>query len=625
MKLRISWLTCAACLGSALNAAVSSPDQLLPGDTLAVFSVPDCAAAGAAWKDQALVRLWNDPAVRPFREKFEQQWGKEVSGPLEERLGLRLADQLELFRGQLTFALVGNGWPQATGKKPGWLLALDTRDREAQLTARLAAWKTNLTEAGRKVRPEKIGESEFSVISLHRDDLAGAPGTDGGSRAGEDGGIEVWFGQSGSVLWLGDQRQVLEQALARQAGNAGSALKSNPDFVSAFEAGLGSAQAYGWVHLQPLVRFASNLAASGGSDDGAMGLLDPSKLLPALGLRDLRSLSFSMSSSTGGMTAELRMGIPESSRTGLFKMLLPGRKPAGPPAFVSSEITRFQRLRVDLKESWSALEGTVYSILPTARSVVELMFQSVGKDQDPNYDLRRELIGNLGDDVMILEPGPTTNKLDRLDSASTLILIGTASPDKVAGALRTLSALLPPPMNLLREREVDGRKVYSLALPGDDGAGAGAPTKWFSFGAGAGYLALSGDSGLLEEFLRGSDPRGKPLSDREGLREAAVQVGGMDNGWFGYEDDRAVAQSMIEALKRDAGSIEGMLAFTPAGEALAKSGGLKAWADFTLLPPFEQIAGYFHFTVYGLDLRAEGFSYRMFSPTPPPVVHSPSR
>ena len=164
-----------------------------------------------------------------------------------------------------------------------------------------------------------------------------------------------------------------------------------------------------------------------------------------------------------------------------------------------------------------------------------------------------------------------------------------------------------------------------LFRSGDAGPGAGVPTKWFNFGAGSGYLALSGDFALLEEFLRGSEPQGKPLSELDGLRAAAAQVGGMDTGWFGYENDRAVAQSMIEALKRDAGSIEGMLAFTPAGEALEKSGGLKAWADFSLLPPFEQIAGYFHFTVYGLDLGAEDFSYRMFSPTPPSAAHSPSR
>jgi hypothetical protein len=103
----------------------------------------------------------------------------------------------------------------------------------------------------------------------------------------------------------------------------------------------------------------------------------------------------------------------------------------------------------------------------------------------------------------------------------------------------------------------------------------------------------------------------------EGLNEAAMKVGGLGNGWFGYENDQAVAQNIIDTLRTDSATLERMLALTPAGEALGNSGGLKAWADFALLPPFEQIAEYFHYSVYGLDLRAADFRYRMFSPTPP--------
>jgi hypothetical protein len=269
-----------------------------------------------------------------------------------------------------------------------------------------------------------------------------------------------------------------------------------------------------------------------------------------------------------------------------------------------------------LRGAWSALEGAVYSILPTARSVVDLMFQSVGKDADPNYDLRSELIGNLGDDVIFVEQRPATNSLAALNRAPSLILIGSKAPEKVAGALRKLAVFLPPPMNALRSRDVSGHTIYSLELPeqaGADSAGA----RQFNFGAGGGYLAMSGDMALLEGFLRGSSPGGDPLSAVEGLNAAAMKVGGLGNGWFGYENDQAVARSIIETLRTDSATLEGMLAMTPAGESLGKSGGLKAWADFELLPSFEQIAGYFHYSVYGLDLRAEDFRYRMYSPTPP--------
>jgi hypothetical protein len=616
MKLLLSLAIGASCLGSISNAAVPTPEQLLPADTLAVITIPDYTAARSVWKDQALVRLWRDPALLPFREKLERKWRDEVLAPLETQLGMRVAEQAQLPQGQWTMAVVANGWPGTAGKTPGWLLAIDTREQAAQLTERIAQWKARLTEAGREVRVEKLGDNDFSVITVGGAGLAALLRTrpdDGSERTSE-----VWFGQSGSVLWAGDQKEVLAQALNRQAGNGETSLLANPDFAAAHAAGMGSAQAYGWVHLKPLIDFVAKLAlAADGADSGAMALLQPSKLLPALGIQGLRSLSFTLDTAPAGTTAAVRVGIPESARTGLFRMILPGRKDASPPAFVSAEVARFQRLRVDLQGTWAALEGAVYSVLPTARSVVELMFQSVGKDTDPDYDLRRELIGNLGDDVVLLDIRPVTNNLEALPTGPSLVLVGAKSPEKIASALKTLAALFPPPMNALRQRQVAGHTVYSVELPQEPGDSGAAAPPVFSFGAWTNYLAMSGDLALLERFLQGSALTGNPLSAVAGLEEAATMVGGMTNGWFGYENDQAMAQSIIDTLRQESAAIEQMLALTPAGEDLEKSGGLRAWVDFTLLPPFAQISKYFHYSVYGLDWETEGFSYRMFSPTPP--------
>ncbi len=618
MNVNLPIMVLAVFFGSVLDAAVLPPDQLLPADTLATIAVPDCADACSEWKAGAMVKLWSDPAMQPFRANFTNQWQHEVLDRLEQEWGVRPADYAPLLQGQLTLALVANGWPATPGKRPGWLVALDVRDHEEELTNQLSAWRAKLTESGRTLRTEKIRDAEFTGISISEGELRNALSAGGKSNTGAVRPIEIWFGQSDTVLWLGDQRDVLEQALARQAGNGEAALKSNPDFSTAYEAGMGSAQAYGWVHVKPLVDYVlSRESSADGSADGAMGMLQPSKILPALGLQGLRSISFNLSSAAAGMTAEVRVGIPASARTGLFKMILPDRKDAGPPNFVPADTCRFQRVRVDLREAWQALEDTVYAILPTARGVVDLMFQSVGKDQDPNYDLRKELIGNLGDDVMVIEQPPTTNSLAGLSEAPSLYLIGSPAPAKVAGALKTLAGLLPPPMNNLRQRDVDGHTVYSLALPEGSEATPGAPKRWLSFGAAADYLALSVNAGVLESYLRTESPGDKPLAAIDGLKAAAAKVGGTGNGWFGYENDRIMAKAILEALKENSSTLDHILSATPAGAALAKSGGLKAWADFSLLPPFEPIAGYFHFSVTGLEQRAEDFSYRMFSPTPP--------
>jgi hypothetical protein len=118
MKLRLSLIVCTVCLGTMSDAAVPGPDQLLPADTIAVVTIPDYTAARSVWGEQALARLWNDPALRPFREKLDGKWRSEVLTPLEERLELRLGDQTRLLQGQLTVAIIANGWPKFRGNIP---------------------------------------------------------------------------------------------------------------------------------------------------------------------------------------------------------------------------------------------------------------------------------------------------------------------------------------------------------------------------------------------------------------------------------------------------------------------------------------------------------------------------
>jgi hypothetical protein len=78
-------------------------------------------------------------------------------------------------------------------------------------------------------------------------------------------------------------------------------------------------------------------------------------------------------------------------------------------------------------------------------------------------------------------------------------------------------------------------------------------------------------------------------------------------------------RATLETLKKDSDSLERVLGLTPLGPLLNTKGGhgLKDWTDFSLLPSFESIAKYFHFTVYAGSANADGLSYKVFSPTPP--------
>jgi hypothetical protein len=259
-------------------------------------------------------------------------------------------------------------------------------------------------------------------------------------------------------------------------------------------------------------------------------------------------------------------------------------------------------------------------ISPQMAGGLKFIMDSAGKDKDPNFDLKRELIGNLGDDIISYQRKPRGSTFADLNSPPSLYLAGSPNAEKVVTALKSLVSLLTGAGNPPKEREFLGRKIYTLALPSmpsPDGS-AGAPHN-LSYAAGAGYVAMSTDEAMLENFLRSSESSGKALRETAGLADAAQKIGGMSTGLFGYENAGETMRGILDALKNDSSSLEKMLGMMPLPPKFsAKDGkGLKDWLDFSLLPPFDQISKYFHFSVYTGSANADGLSYKVFSPTPP--------
>ena len=93
---------------------------------------------------------------------------------------------------------------------------------------------------------------------------------------------------------------------------------------------------------------------------------------------------------------------------------------------------------------WNALEKTLVEISPQFGGFFKLMFDNAGKDKDPNFDMRRELVGNLGDDFITYQKNPKGNSLAELNSPPSLFLIGSSNAEKLAGAIKMVASLLPP-------------------------------------------------------------------------------------------------------------------------------------------------------------------------------------
>jgi hypothetical protein len=166
-------------------------------------------------------------------------------------------------------------------------------------------------------------------------------------------------------------------------------------------------------------------------------------------------------------------------------------------------------------------------------------------------------------------------------------------------------------------------------MPFAAGAGAGASSlpRTLHYAPSGGYLACSTDAAIIEEYLRSSESQGKSLRDTPGLADAAQKVGGPGSSLFGFENDSQVMRYVVDKLRKapaSANPFASLGTLSGAAGMAAPDADLRAWLDFSLLPEFDKIAKYFHFSVSGLSASTEGINYKIFSPTPPALRNSPA-
>lgn len=617
------------------RAEILPAEKLLPKDTLLMFTIPDASRLRASLANSSQGQLWDDPAIKPFREKFTKKFSEEIVAPLEKEFGVKFADYEGLVQGQVTIAAVQNGWQGNTNEEPAVVFILDSKDRTEQLKKSLGDLKKKWTDSGKKFKTDKIRDIEFTTLIVANDDLAKSlektfPSF-GGAKPGDaadkpDGDqppkpaskTEVTVGQVESLLIIATSPKVIEKLLIRMSGGLVPTLLEDPVYEANHNALFRDAQAFGWANAKAFIEIVNKqLKVDAAPENPLMPGAD--KLMSGLGINGLKSLAFSYRDTAEGSLVQFFVGVPESGRLGLFKILAADAKPSGPPEFVPTDTVKFTRWRLDVQKAWNSLEAMLTKISPAAGGAFKLIFESAGKDKDPDYDLRREFIGNLGDDIISFDKPPRTPTVADLSSPPSLTLLGSPNPERLASAIKVLMSTLGQGAGGLKDREFLGRKIYSLSLPGAVPGPDGQP-KMFSFVGSGGYVAMSSDVALLEEYLRSSENKPKPLSEMPGLADATQKVGGMNSGLFGYASHSGEMKAWMEVMKKDSAGLDALLGLGALAPTAASGDGakkLKEWFDVSLLPPYDAIAKYFHFSVYGGSFTPDGFLMKVFAPIAP--------
>jgi hypothetical protein len=611
-------------LGAA--ASVLPPDQLLPDDTLALFTIPDFSKLRDIYNTSPQLQLWSDPAMKPFRDKFTDKLKSQFINSLEHDLGVHLDDYTSLPQGQITLALVQNGWQgdsDAT-KMPALLLLVDTKDKNSQLKTNLASLTGKWVDSGRTVKTEKIRNLDFSVISLSSNDV---PETIkkavGGQNGDADSGDKpadaskalkptLYIGQAESLLIVGNSPKVIEKVLAAMSGGDVRTLGQVPAYAANRDAMFRDAPVFGWVNAHALVEIGKHAAGNSSQSDPS-----PAKIFAALGLDGLKTLAFSYQFSSDGARGNFLIGVPEDGRTGIFQLLTGVAKDCQPPAFVPADVVKFQRWRLDGQKVWDDLRKIVGDISPQGLGGLDFALSSAeakAKEKDPDFDLKKNLFGNLGDDFITYQKPAKGDSLADLASPPVLYLLGSPHPEQLAGALNSLLVLVGQE-SAPTSRDFLGRKIYSMPLPSPGMPTAG--TNQLSYVSSGGYLAITTDTSMIEEFVRSGDSQAKSLRDTPGLDAATEKVSGPGMSLFGYSNDSETVRLLLGVLKKDSAT-GGLGGLAPVAMAMGMGNtSIKDWIDTSLLPDFSQISKYFSFSVYSGSATPDGLSFKVFAPMHP--------
>jgi hypothetical protein len=617
----------------SVSAPIPPAEKLLPDDTLLVVTTPDYPRLCSLWSQSPQARLWDDHALKAFKDNFIAKWSDDITKPLESDLDLDIHNYAEMAEGQVTVAVMRNGGREGEPDTPGLVLMIDVKGRITPLRSMLAGLRKKWVDAGRVVRAEKIRDCEFLLVNLSTNDaphtirqflpfaaptpplLSGAPSAQTPAKS------ELVIGRADSLLIIANSLKAAEKVVARLSGTGAPTLAD----VAAYHANqvtlFRDAPIYAWLNTKSLNNSAEAKPQAIGTPDLPASPAS-GKYMAASGVIGIQSVAIALRSSPEGTLLQVNLSSPEVMRQSLFKLPPGEARDCSVPSFVPGDAVKFERWRVDGQQAFAAFEKFLAEISPQAAGGITAILDLANQNarlKDPNFDVRKNLIGNLGNDLIMYDKAPRSMAPNDLDSPPGIILLNSPNPDQFVAALQSVLIFMSAQAEHPDEREFLGRRVLSVSLPPiaiPFFETKPHPARTIHYASSGGYVAISTDVSMLEEFLRRTENQGRPLRETAGLNEAAQKVLSPDTILFGFENQAETFRGKVEQWKS-----QGTAKTAPPNLPLPAFGtpdkSVRDWMDFSLMPPFDNISKYFHFGVYSFSAGVDGFTYKYFLDSPP--------
>jgi hypothetical protein len=503
--------------GRARADAATVPLVNLVGDDASlVVYVTDMPALVKTWPGTPWMKMWHDGQVQkyfaPLRGQMKvDEWDERCKA----NTGCTVAGLLDFATGEAIFVMPDLGAVIAAAKDktdPPLLVAVEIGGNKSKIEKLIADG-----EARDKEKKFTETTEDFDGVTLHIMGEA-APNATKPQHPG------VWA-IAGGVFYVSPSKDFLQQTLAaaRQGGHDNALGKS--DGFMQMRRRAGDAQLILYANLKAMYpaaqkAIAEQKEAKSAGQTPAMSPFDPTTILHALGLDAANE--FYLTAHVGETSTDINSGFTYSERRGLTKLAEYTEGAPPRPQFVPGKCFSVLSVRGSVKNFYATFENMLNDISPIFAGMYQGYLKSF--NDRLGIDLKRDLIGNLGDQLIVAsaldDAAPEDAPLDQ--RLKQLWAISLENDPAFTAAMESLKRGLygEAADKVFEKRAYLGHNIYTFAPPQPPEA-EGAPPRpagqAFSYAV-ADHWVFLGSAALIENALQGLGGKQASFWDKDEVK-----------------------------------------------------------------------------------------------------------
>jgi hypothetical protein len=489
--------------------AATPPERVLPDSTIFLLKLNDTKNFREAFRNSQYGQLWNDPALKDFRDDLVLKI-QDATKPLKEKIGVSLQELLELPQGAVTIAVLS----REDSKVPIVAVLADAGENQNKLSEILNRSTKQAEDAGAKISQETFSGSTLHILqwpATKEKDEQDKEKAKGQEKDTPPPPV-VWT-QADHLFFFGSDVETVKDLTAHRQGRDNS-LAGNESFAKT-QAKIDSskAQIVWFLDLSKLIKLVLKTTAKGNDGQAQQNEV----LVQELGGNGLKSVGgcFTLGTSSYDSLSKTFFLAPKPTQ-GLLKIFSFPTISLRPESWVPATVAGYQSMSWDLDNAYNAINELVNKFQPGMLNILEQ--QLIGPNGGEPLSFQKDLFGPLGDRITLISDFKKPIKED-----SQRMLLAVALEDS-KGFQNTVTRLFEIAQSAPRKREFQGTTIYDLDLPNIPNPNAGniQPIKGsVSFAVAKDTFFVTTDTTLLEQVLR---PGNAALAENAGFQAVAKEI-----------------------------------------------------------------------------------------------------